>query len=140
MHVREQCLLDQTETPHFSSQLIHLVPGSKDYFHVNSRRQWASRYVLARFSKVLGDASLGFLRTIVAIHHTLNPQGFGFECYVVGLFQSKPATYTYQCIDQSQSEALEIQLPTHFTAFKDLNELKDMTEWEENTEEDDMMR
>ena len=93
---------------------------------MNSRLQ--DMFYIAKFSKVLGDASLGFLRTIVAIHHTLNPQGFGFECYVVGLFQSKQATDTYQRIDQSQSEALEIQLHTHFTTFKDLNELKDMTE------------
>ena len=35
--------------PHFS----HFVCGLKDYVFANSCRQWASRYVLAKFFKVL---------------------------------------------------------------------------------------
>ena len=62
-HVRDPakihlCFMEEKETIQFSSQLMHLVPGSRDYLFANSRRPWASRYVLAKFSKSLGNQSI----------------------------------------------------------------------------------
>ena len=79
---------------------------------------------------------------MVATHWALNLQGFYFECLVMGLFQSREATHEYRRMDQSQSGRLNIQPPTNFTTFKDLNELKDVAMRElpkEEEEEDEEM-
>ncbi|KAF8420463.1 hypothetical protein EV426DRAFT_576403 [Tirmania nivea] len=60
-HVRDPakihlCFMEEKETIQFSSQLMHLVPGSRDYLFANSRRQWASRYVLAKFLNYIARA------------------------------------------------------------------------------------
>ena len=127
-HVRDPakiylCFMEEKETIQFSSQLMHLVPGSWDYLFANSRRRWASRYVLAKFSKSLGNQSIGYLKSSIASRHTLNPQGFQFECLVVGMFQSLKSAYNYRLIDDVLTEELLIQLPTRSMTFKELEEL-----------------
>ena len=78
------------DTADFSSQLIHLVPDPKDYLCENSYRKWASRYVLAEFSKSLPKVSMEYLRKSVA----RDPKGFLFEFLVIGMFQCTEAKYT----------------------------------------------
>ena len=67
---------------------------------------------------------MDYLRKSDATHHAIDPRGFILEYFVIGLFQCVEATYKYRRIDRDETQQLEIQPPTKFIAFPNLNQKK----------------
>ena len=99
-----------------------MVPDPVNYLYEYSHRQWASQWVMAKFSEILKKDSVDYMRQKVADHTALDPKGLFFECLVISLFQSKKATYNYWPVDNSQAEPekLTVQPPADVMTFQDL--------------------